>query len=171
MRRFRYCPSCGKKVKRAKEKNAEVCISCGKFWFHNPEPSNSVFLVNERGEILLGKRKYAPKKGYWDAIGGFAESGESMEVSLRREVREEIGIALKGIQYFGSYPDEYAYKGNTYTTLVFFYVAHVSSKQKFFPADDVEEVRFFPMKNMPWSHLAFPSLKQALRDYQKRQKR
>ena len=35
---------------------------------------------------------------------GFVEAGETFEETVRREVREEVGIELKNIRYFGSQP-------------------------------------------------------------------
>jgi NAD+ diphosphatase len=35
---------------------------------------------------------------------GFVEAGESLETAVCREVREEIGIEISNIKYFGSQP-------------------------------------------------------------------
>ena len=47
------------------------------------------------GELLLGRRcadrEWLP--GAWDVFGGHIEPGESAEVALARELREELGIA------------------------------------------------------------------------------
>jgi 8-oxo-dGTP diphosphatase len=55
-----------------------------------------------RGEsILLGKRS-AERSFYpdvWDVFGGHVEAGESYEQTLRRELREELGILPIACQY------------------------------------------------------------------------
>jgi NAD+ diphosphatase len=37
-------------------------------------------------------------------LAGFVEPGENLEDCVRREVKEEAGIELKNIKYFGSQP-------------------------------------------------------------------
>ena len=40
----------------------------------------------------------------YSLIAGFVEPGESFEECLRREVKEEVGIEIDSIRYFGSQP-------------------------------------------------------------------
>jgi NAD+ diphosphatase len=40
----------------------------------------------------------------YSVLAGFVEPGESLEDCVRREVKEEAGIELKNIRYFGSQP-------------------------------------------------------------------
>jgi NAD+ diphosphatase len=42
--------------------------------------------------------------GFFSVLAGFVEPGESLEECIHREVREEVGIEIKDIQYFGSQP-------------------------------------------------------------------
>jgi NAD+ diphosphatase len=37
-------------------------------------------------------------------LAGFVEPGETLEECLMREVKEEVGIEVKNIRYFGSQP-------------------------------------------------------------------
>ena len=37
-------------------------------------------------------------------LAGFVEPGEDLEACVEREIREEAGIAVKDIRYFGSQP-------------------------------------------------------------------
>jgi 8-oxo-dGTP diphosphatase len=52
-------------------------------------------LIDREGRFLLTSRPdgkvYA---GYWEFPGGKVEAGESVEVALRRELHEELGIAI-----------------------------------------------------------------------------
>lgn len=65
--------------------------------------SAAVFFVNSRGQILLRQRDDRPgllEPGRWDVIGGLIEDDETPEAALVREVREEIGLALEGFQFW-----------------------------------------------------------------------
>jgi NAD+ diphosphatase len=40
----------------------------------------------------------------YSVLAGFVEPGESLEEAVVREVKEEVGIEIKDIKYFGSQP-------------------------------------------------------------------
>lgn len=52
----------------------------------------AVVLDGER--VLLVKRGHEPLKGQWSVPGGVVELGETLDEALRREVREETGLAI-----------------------------------------------------------------------------
>ncbi|MBU1988692.1 MAG: NUDIX domain-containing protein, partial [Nanoarchaeota archaeon] len=58
--------------------------------------ATKIILVNQRNkEVLLYLRDNKPSiphPGYWDLFGGSIEEGESPLESIKREVKEEIGI-------------------------------------------------------------------------------
>jgi 8-oxo-dGTP diphosphatase len=63
-----------------------------------------VFLINEKGEMLMQLRDEKPSifyPGYWDLLGGGAEKGESALEAITREVKEEIGLGIQDIKKFG----------------------------------------------------------------------
>lgn len=47
------------------------------------------------GRILLEKRKNDPGKGKWSIPGGIVETGETLEQTVIREVREETGLVVE----------------------------------------------------------------------------
>ncbi len=60
-------------------------------------------VIERRGRYLICQR--SPDKflgGYWEFPGGKRESGESWEACLRRELREELGVAVRAVRAFGS---------------------------------------------------------------------
>lgn len=56
-----------------------------------------VILINEKGEILLQKRK---DNGMWAYPGGSMELGESFEQCAERELKEETGLVAEELVYF-----------------------------------------------------------------------
>lgn len=62
-------------------------------------------LINEEGEILLAQRPEGKAmEGLWEFPGGKIEPGETPELALKRELKEELGVeidekALKPINF------------------------------------------------------------------------
>ncbi|MFH1559999.1 MAG: NUDIX hydrolase [Chloroflexota bacterium] len=60
-------------------------------------------VVIKGGKVLLvlraSSRKYYP--GVWDLCGGHVREAEALEVALRREVYEELGINVKAHRLIG----------------------------------------------------------------------
>jgi len=163
---YNYCNKCsGKLIK--KTSNLYLCQKCGLHLYINPVQTTTIILENEKGEILLVKRKSDPKKGFLDLPGGFTNLNESSEQSLVREIKEELGIVLKKYSYFGSCPDRYLYKGANYHTTNLFYVAKINNNdlRKMSPHDDIDGFEFFPKNKIPWGKLAFVCLKKILTRY------
>jgi ADP-ribose pyrophosphatase YjhB (NUDIX family) len=46
------------------------------------------------GRLLLVKRRRAPEAGCWNLPGGKVDFGERVEDAVRREVFEELGVAI-----------------------------------------------------------------------------
>ena len=53
-----------------------------------------VMILNEAGEVLLGKRAGSHGQGEWDVPGGHVEYGETMEETARKEVFEETSLRI-----------------------------------------------------------------------------
>jgi NAD+ diphosphatase len=97
-----FCGRCGTATEHLPGERARHCPSCGLDAY--PRLSPAVITVVERGdEVLLARGTRFPRP-FYSALAGFVEPGESLEECVRREVREEVGIELGEIRYFGSQP-------------------------------------------------------------------
>ena len=65
--------------------------------------SCGVIIENEKGEILLQKRR---DNGCWALLGGSMEIGEKFIEVAKREVYEEAGIEIGELALFGIYSGE-----------------------------------------------------------------
>jgi NAD+ diphosphatase len=101
-RTHRFCGRCGTPTEQARGERAMRCPACGLLSF--PRLSPAVIMVVHRGdEVLLAHGRAFPSPMY-SALAGFVEPGESLEEAVRREVREEVGVEVGELRYFGSQP-------------------------------------------------------------------
>ena len=98
----RFCGCCGVLVERRTDIIAQQCPGCGFVIF--PRISPAVIVLVERGEEILLARASRFKDCLYSVIAGFVEPGESLEDTVKREVKEEAGIEIRNIRYFGSQP-------------------------------------------------------------------
>jgi NAD+ diphosphatase len=62
-----------------------------------------IVLVERDGKCLLA-RNARTKMPFYSTLAGFVEVGETLEHCVAREIREEAGIELADIRYYGSQP-------------------------------------------------------------------
>lgn len=99
-RTHQFCGRCGHPTETGAGERAKVCQSCGHFNFPRVAPAIIVAVVRD-GRILLARARRFPTEMY-SVIAGFVEPGESLEDCAHREIREETGIGVRHLRYFGS---------------------------------------------------------------------
>jgi NAD+ diphosphatase len=101
----KYCGVCGGLMKFHTD-ISKRCEHCGKeVW---PQLATAIIVLIHKGEdeVLLARGRNF-KSDFFGLIAGFVETGETLEEAVRREVREETGLEIENIRYFGSQPWPY----------------------------------------------------------------
>lgn len=98
----RFCGRCGTATKPLEGERAMVCPSCGLHVY--PRISPAIITLVRKGDLALLASNAKFPGAFYSTLAGFAEIGESLEETLVREVREEAGITVHDVRYFGSQP-------------------------------------------------------------------
>ncbi len=68
----------------------------------------SGIIENEKGEILLAQRPPGKRlAGFWEFPGGKIEAGESGEAALLRELKEELNLDVRIVNFLGVFRHNY----------------------------------------------------------------
>ena len=99
-----HCGRCGSPTLTSESGHSRVCSNahCGYRSYPRTDPA-VITLVSDGSRCLLGRQPQWPS-GVYSTIAGFVEPGETLEETVRREVREETGIDVGNIRYIASQP-------------------------------------------------------------------
>jgi NAD+ diphosphatase len=103
-RRHRFCGDCGSTTVSMDGGHRRLCTNpqCEQQHFPRTDPA-VITLVRSGKRCLLGRQPVWPK-GFFSAIAGFVEPGESLEAAVVREIHEETGVRATEVQYHSSQP-------------------------------------------------------------------
>jgi NAD+ diphosphatase len=100
--RHRFCSNCGAPSRLVEGGWRRDCPACKATHFPRTDPV-VIMLAIDGDRCLLG-RQTRFVKGMWSCLAGFVEPGETVEEAVRRETREEAGIACGRVRYFATQP-------------------------------------------------------------------
>jgi NAD+ diphosphatase len=137
----RYCGKCGSPTAVKPRQFAMQCATCGLVSY--PRISPAVMVLIRRGDELLLARSPRFKPGVFSALAGFVEAGETLEQCAAREVREEVGIEIANLRYYGSqswpFPD---------SLMVAFFADYAGGTITPDPSE-IEAADWFPCNSLP----------------------
>ena len=152
----RFCPRCAQPAEVDYPRSIN-CRHCGYGAYFNPKPVAAAIPVTAAGELILLRRTFEPGKDLWTFPGGFVDLGESVEDAARREVREELDIAVE----LGALVGVYSRAADRVVLIV--YAARTADRPR--TTEEASEVRTFAPAGIPWDELAFWSTREALEDF------
>jgi ADP-ribose pyrophosphatase YjhB (NUDIX family) len=134
-----------------------VCDDCDSVHYQNPRVVVGCLPV--WGEsVLLCRRAIEPRKGFWTLPAGFMENGESTEAGAARETLEEACAEVTGLELATvlSLP--------RIDQVHLFYRAELVDG-RYEAGDETLEAALFLEAEIPWSELAFATVRDTLRQY------
>lgn len=150
-RTHRWCGACREELTDVPGETARRCPSCE---LYVPMQLSAAVLaaVTRPGpagrpdELLLVRHAYGPT-GLWALVAGFVEAGETLEEAVRREVGEEVGLAVDQVAYFGSQPWAMSGPG----TLLTGFTARAADPlaEPVVDGKELAEARWFPLDGLP----------------------
>ena len=98
-----FCGRCGAPAQPDGVERAMRCPSCGNLVYPTISPA-VIVAVTHGSRLLLTKYSRPGTTRNYALIAGFAEIGEPLEDTVRREVMEEVGLPVKNIRFYKSQP-------------------------------------------------------------------
>ena len=157
---IRFCPLCAAPLARAPvppdQREQAVCSGCGFVFYLNPKLVAGT-IPEQDGRILITRRAINPGRGLWTFPGGFVDFGETVTDAALRETFEETGlkVELLGLLNVYSYPG---------APVIIVYRARVTGGTLTI-CEENDALEWVTAQDIPWDGLAFPSTREALREW------
>jgi NAD+ diphosphatase len=137
----RHCPQCGERAVRMEGEWGKRCPRCAYEHYPHLHPA-VIVLVRDGDRVLLTRKSFWPK-GRFGLVAGFVDAGESLEGAAAREVREEVGVEIRDLQYAGSqywpFPSQ---------LMIAFLAGYVGGDLRV-NRSELEDARWFSVRDLP----------------------
>lgn len=100
--RHGFCARCGTPSDIFRAGWGRLCPNCGTEHYPRVDPV-VIMLAEYQDRVLVGRQPGFPP-GFFSALAGFVEPGESLEEAVARELFEEAGIQVSDVVYVASQP-------------------------------------------------------------------
>jgi ADP-ribose pyrophosphatase YjhB (NUDIX family) len=108
------------------------------------------FVFDQENRVLMQKRT---DNGQWGFPGGFMQLGESVQDTARREVYEETGLLLDGLELFGIYSgpqyDKTFSNGDQVALVLISFICKRYSGVLVESNEESIQNNFFPLEELP----------------------
>ena len=156
---FKFCPRCGSKDFFPSGDRSLACSQCGFHFYINSAAAVACLIFNEEGKLLLTRRAVDPDKGKLDLPGGFIDPLETAEQAVRRELREELGLEVKGMKYLTSRANEYLFSGITVFTTDLAFRVEAGSFNNLVANDDISSFEWVNPSEVAPEEIPAPSIR------------
>jgi NAD+ diphosphatase len=140
-RTHQYCGQCGAATLENENDRSKVCETCRMNFYPRLSPS-IIVLVHRGDDVLLGRNHMFPE-GMFSTLAGFVEPGESIEETVKREVKEEVGVTVGNLSYRGSQPWPFP------NSLMLGFHAEYESGDIVLQEDEIAEANWYACDDLP----------------------
>jgi NAD+ diphosphatase len=140
-RTHQFCGRCGNPTEYMATERAKECSNCGLISY--PRISPAIIVQIRKDNRLLLARAHRHPPGFYSVLAGFVEPGETLEEAVKREIREEVGIEVKNIRYFGSQPWPFP------NSLMIAFTCQYVSGEIELEAEELEDAGWFKAGDLP----------------------
>lgn len=165
LEKFRHCPVCGSQQFEISTEKSKKCRCCGFEYFFNPSSAVVAFITNDTGELLVEKRDREPAKGTLDLPGGFSDLNETVEDSVKREIKEETNLEVTELKYLFSLPNIYRYSEMDIHTMDMFFSCRVKDFSNIMAMDDASECFWIAPENIHVEDFGLRSIREGINKY------
>jgi ADP-ribose pyrophosphatase YjhB (NUDIX family) len=157
----KFCSECGGKVtyRIPSDDNVPraVCDLCGLIHYENPKLIVGC-IAEWKDRIILCRRAIEPRHGLWTVPAGYMEMGETTAAGAARETMEEAGAIVEHLE-------PYALYNIPHISQVYLLFRAQLTEEKYEAGTESLEVRLFTEEEIPWSQLAFATVRNVLVRY------
>ncbi|MBJ6760304.1 NAD(+) diphosphatase [Myxococcaceae bacterium JPH2] len=137
----RFCGRCGSATQLVPGERARRCpVDRTPFY---PRISPAIIVLITRGDQMLLARNATFAEPMYSTLAGFVDAGESLEETVRREVKEEVGLELRDVRYFGSQPWPFG------RSLMVGFTAEYAGGEITVDGKEIAEARWFSVDDLP----------------------
>jgi NAD+ diphosphatase len=137
----RFCGRCGNATRAVATERCLACPVCGLHLY--PRISPAIITLVRKGDLALLASNAKFPGVFYSTLAGFAEIGESLEETLIREVREEAGVTVRNLRYFGSQPWPFP------NSLMIAFMAEWESGEIAIDANEISDAKWFSVDALP----------------------
>jgi len=141
MKNSKFCGCCGSIMTLSSQEMAMTCPNCNHIVYTRISPAIIVAVTREDQILLAHSTRFPPNR--YSVIAGFVEPGENLEECVRRELKEEVGVEVHNITYFGSQPWSFP------DSLMVAFTAQCSSETITIDNQEIVAAGWFSAHNLP----------------------
>lgn len=136
-----YCGACGSRTEDKADEMAKTCPKCG--LINYPRVTPAIIVAVMKGDQILLARNSQTRLPFYSVLAGFVEPSETLEACVQREIREEVGITVENICYFGSQPWPFP------NSLMIGFTAEYAAGEIQIDANELSEAGWFDKDSLP----------------------
>ena len=138
----KFCGKCGARTQHKPDERALLCTGCNTIVYPKISPAIIVAIICNNKILLARGTNFSG--GWYSLLAGYVDAGESLEETVIREVKEEVGIDVKNIRYYKSQP--WPLSGS----MMIGFVAEADENQPIsIDANEIAEAAWFARGNLP----------------------